>query len=342
VSELPRTASTSATSEGPDLRGIGTSALAAALSVLDLSDCEREMLVRATVNGKAATVPTQATEWRSEELQDAAEALAHDGLVRSGHRNSVHAADDLVAATTHRARQEAAAADLRVRGRALALHTAIMSRCAVTPPALRRSDDLEADFRALLGEHRILINIYPTFLPRDPDFFNAPALAASQLAVGSKVESDVVSSRRLRLPAEQAFFAAQAAVRGSTINFADEVPLRLTLLDDRRVVVPSDPLDHEAGAWVIDEPNVVAHVGLQVSQFQAAAAPWAPPLTLVLSDRETQVIRLLARGLTDEGIAKRLRVTDRTVRRTVAALMTKFGVDSRFALAIECAKQALV
>jgi DNA-binding CsgD family transcriptional regulator len=321
------------------------SQLAAALSVLELGDCERELLVRATATGSAATIPSQGAEWDAKELAEAADALAHDGLVQRGRDdNVVRRADDLRSATTVRARREGARAASRLGARSIASHAAIMSRCTTPPRPLRQSGDLEADFRALLVTHRIVINAYPSFLPRNPDleFFNAAALAATRLTAGLKVEADVVSSRRLRMPVECEFFAAQAAVPGSSIAVADDVAIRLTLLDDSRAVIPLDPLDHEAGGWVIDDPEAVAQVGLQLSQYQAASAPWIPPRIPLLSQRETQVIQLLAQGLTDDGIARRLRVTDRTVRRTVAELMAKLGVESRFALAVECARHALV
>lgn len=44
-----------------------------------------------------------------------------------------------------------------------------------------------------------------------------------------------------------------------------------------------------------------------------------------LTDRETQVLRLLADGHTQTAIARRLAVTDRTIRRITAALYTKLG-----------------
>jgi DNA-binding CsgD family transcriptional regulator len=325
--------------------GARASDLAAALSVLDLDDCEREVLVRATVNGSTATVPSQAAEWQSQELRDAADALANDGLVRTGADDTVvHVAEDLLSATTDRARREGARVAEALRARAVALHSAIMSRCSGTPRPLRQSDDQEADFRDVILGHRIVINVYPSYLPQNPDLetLNVASLAATRDAAGSRVEFDIVSSRRLRMPMERDYFTEQASVPGSTVVMADEVPIRMTLLDRRLVVVPMDPLDHEAGAWVIDEPDVVAQVGLHMSQHQAEAKPWAPCTSPELSDREKHVIRLLARGLTDDSIARRLLVTDRTVRRTVSDLMTKLGADSRFALAIECAKQALI
>jgi DNA-binding NarL/FixJ family response regulator len=61
-----------------------------------------------------------------------------------------------------------------------------------------------------------------------------------------------------------------------------------------------------------------------------------------LSHREALVVRLLSAGLTDEAIGRRLKIADRTVRRIVAHLLAKLGVDSRFELAVECARRNLV
>ncbi|MFB7292574.1 LuxR C-terminal-related transcriptional regulator [Actinacidiphila glaucinigra] len=46
--------------------------------------------------------------------------------------------------------------------------------------------------------------------------------------------------------------------------------------------------------------------------------------------RHREVVRLLASGLTDEAIGRKLGLSDRTVRRIVAELMQQIGADSRF------------
>jgi DNA-binding CsgD family transcriptional regulator len=320
------------------------SQLAAALSVLELGDCERELLVRATATGSAATIPSQGAEWDAKELTEAADALAHDGFVTRHSNGVLAAADDLLIPTVERARREASKAVDSLVEKAKAVHAGILSRCKLPPQSMRRSADQEADFRALLDGHRLVVNVFPSFLPdhRDFTYFNAPALESTRRESGSRIERDVVSSRRLSLPTQIDFFAAHTSVASASVTVARDVPLRLTLIDGNRAVVPIDPLDHVAGGWVIDDESAVAQVGLHVAEQMATSEPWHAALRLYVTDREVQVIRLLAAGLTDEGIARRLHITDRTVRRIVAELMAKLGVDSRFALAVECARHALV
>jgi DNA-binding CsgD family transcriptional regulator len=66
---------------------------------------------------------------------------------------------------------------------------------------------------------------------------------------------------------------------------------------------------------------------------------WAGSTDLILEDmigapgsgsRHREVVRLLASGLTDEAIARKLGLSDRTVRRIVADLMQQIGAESRF------------
>lgn len=61
-----------------------------------------------------------------------------------------------------------------------------------------------------------------------------------------------------------------------------------------------------------------------------------------LSDRELEVLRLVAQGLTDEEIAIRLTLSPHTVHRHVANVRTKLGVTSRAAAAVWAAEQQLL
>jgi DNA-binding NarL/FixJ family response regulator len=49
----------------------------------------------------------------------------------------------------------------------------------------------------------------------------------------------------------------------------------------------------------------------------------------LLSKREEEVLRLVAEGLTNKEIARRLIVTENTVKTYVTSLFNKLGVDSR-------------
>jgi len=53
-----------------------------------------------------------------------------------------------------------------------------------------------------------------------------------------------------------------------------------------------------------------------------------------LSDRERELIALLARGHTDVSAAAAMRVSARTVTNIMRNLMDRFGVDNRFQLGL--------
>ena len=48
-----------------------------------------------------------------------------------------------------------------------------------------------------------------------------------------------------------------------------------------------------------------------------------------LSEREREILRLLASGLTNAGIAERLCLAEGTVRNHVTSILGKLGVDDR-------------
>ncbi|MGL5081836.1 MAG: helix-turn-helix domain-containing protein [Microcoleaceae cyanobacterium] len=57
------------------------------------------------------------------------------------------------------------------------------------------------------------------------------------------------------------------------------------------------------------------------------------PLTPVtLSDRELQVVELVASGLTNQEIAEQLEISKRTVDNHISNILTKTGTDNRVAL----------
>ena len=50
-----------------------------------------------------------------------------------------------------------------------------------------------------------------------------------------------------------------------------------------------------------------------------------------LTEREEEVLDLVAKGLTNDAIARRLYLSDKTVRNYVSTLFTKLGVSDRAA-----------
>ncbi|MDQ1725381.1 MAG: hypothetical protein QOG52_2409 [Frankiaceae bacterium] len=318
-------------------------AVSVALSVLDLSPCESELLARAQISGSAATTPSQTSEWSRTELSDAADSLQHVGLLDRGDSpSSVVLGADVELATTGKAIRDGIAPYSAERREQL--HGAIMRRVVGDPVRFGASGDLEREFLDVIQGHRVFLNSYPARVFEWPREEGDRALGAINETPEISVQ-DVVSSGRLRVGAEIAFFRAVDRFPNCSVGVADDVPLRLTLLDDGAAVIPLDPhAPPRAGGWVIRDPEAVAQVALQLAMLLAESKPLAVAgrAPIELAPREALIVRLLSAGLTDEAIGRRLKIADRTVRRIVAHLLAKLGVDSRFELAVECARRNLV
>jgi len=88
--------------------------------------------------------------------------------------------------------------------------------------------------------------------------------------------------------------------------------------------------DTAAGKTPVD-PNVAGKLFAQV--VQGIALP-DPSIAKDLSEREREVLGLLARGMTNAEIAKRLYLSEGTVRNYVSAILTKLDVPDRTQAAV--------
>ena len=121
---------------------------------------------------------------------------------------------------------------------------------------------------------------------------------------------------------------------GVQVRTAPLVPPRMILFDRSVALVPLDPTTSSRGAVIIRQPGVLALLIALFEQNWDLATPLqeshARDNSTGLTDEEHELLRILARGLTDEAAAKRLGVSLRTVRRRMESLMTRLGANSRF------------
>ena len=61
-----------------------------------------------------------------------------------------------------------------------------------------------------------------------------------------------------------------------------------------------------------------------------------------LDEEETELVRLLAEGLVLDAVARRLSVSERTVRRRIRALCDRFGVDTPVQVVVIAARSGLL
>ncbi|NKI43168.1 helix-turn-helix transcriptional regulator [Streptomyces physcomitrii] len=122
---------------------------------------------------------------------------------------------------------------------------------------------------------------------------------------------------------------------GIQVRTAPQVPVTMALVDDSTSAVFVDQGEDAAhGTQTVsfsrcpDTVDVLHYLflGLWEEAAPLVVENWAPPE----DDQSQEVLRMLARGLTDEQIAHRLDVSKRTVSRTVAKLMRELNARSRF------------
>ena len=85
-------------------------------------------------------------------------------------------------------------------------------------------------------------------------------------------------------------------------------------------------------------PTVVRKLMSQVASQPAAAQQFAPDLT----QREIEVLRLVAEGMSNREIAAKLVISEKTVKTHISSLLSKLGQEDRTRLAILAIKKGLV
>jgi DNA-binding NarL/FixJ family response regulator len=98
-----------------------------------------------------------------------------------------------------------------------------------------------------------------------------------------------------------------------------------------------------AGGEALLAPSVTRRLISEFALLRPAAAASAPPVALAaLTPRETQVLRLIAEGLSNPEIAARLVVSEETVKTHVSRVLAKLGLRDRTQAVITAYESGLV
>lgn len=138
-------------------------------------------------------------------------------------------------------------------------------------------------------------------------------------------------------------YATWLASKGGATRTAPVLPMRMILCDDTAAVVPIDPADSKRGAYLLHYPSMLRALGelFELIWQQATPLGVAPstPAEGTPTKRELALLKMLATGLTDEGIARKMGVSLRTVRRNTAALFERLGAQGRFQAGAEAVRR---
>ncbi|NML50200.1 helix-turn-helix transcriptional regulator [Streptomyces sp. R302] len=121
--------------------------------------------------------------------------------------------------------------------------------------------------------------------------------------------------------------------RGAQIRTVPVLPTRMIITDRSTAVIPVDSDDTAAGAVVLTGQGTLTALCALFETTWAAAQPLGEAGARNpqgLTGPEATTVQLLSEGYTDEAIAKRLGVSQRTARRIATDLMERLGARSRF------------
>ncbi len=85
---------------------------------------------------------------------------------------------------------------------------------------------------------------------------------------------------------------------------------------------------------------IVVHTSLPL--LSHPAAPTLLPMPDILTNRELEVLRLVAEGLPNKQIALKLNVSEHTIKFHINAIMGKLGVQSRTEAVVRATRQGLI
>ncbi|MFC0623869.1 helix-turn-helix transcriptional regulator [Kribbella deserti] len=128
------------------------------------------------------------------------------------------------------------------------------------------------------------------------------------------------------------------ALGGVDVRTMPEVPIDALVIDGSIAVLPAD--SSTGNVLVLRLPSVVTTATELFERIWPVAVPLAagdPPTDADVTDRERDLLRLLALGATDEVTAAQLGISVRTVRRSMAQLMHRLGARSRFQAGVKAA-----
>lgn len=203
--------------------------------------------------------------------------------------------------------------------RVAALEVLVLARCAAGQP-----DEAEASANELASVAEMVDT--NCLLAAASHSRGIVALASGDAATANDHLRDALDRyERARLPYEASVVALDRASAMRTLGRT-----QAALTEARRALDALRDLGAEGQA---QRAETMVH--------ELAGTPEGASAKGVLSPRETQVLDLLARGLSNQQIADELTLSRHTVRRHVSNVLTKLGVDSRTAAAAHAFKRKL-
>jgi DNA-binding CsgD family transcriptional regulator len=175
------------------------------------------------------------------------------------------------------------------------------------------------------------------------------AMAASaprnQLAMEHGVTIRCIYQDSFRNDAATLAYARWLTELGGRARTLPTVPMLLIVVDRAVALLPRVVGDPDSGALEVRTPALVSALLDYFETLWSIADPFGDVRHKEMtptSGTTRELLHLLARGATDEAIARKLGLSTRTVRRLMSELMASLGATSRFQAGVEAANRGWV
>jgi DNA-binding CsgD family transcriptional regulator len=259
---------------------------------------------------------------------DAAEPLPLTDAIEAGWRHREREAEEFRAVIGDRAEAQ------------LAYLMTVADDMGADVGEVRSSND-DAWYLGIIRTAKHVISAVPPVPPpavRRTGSWRREEIVPTEMFAPGAILTTTYDPSRLRQFRDLACSAAEAReLPGSTINQRD-APLRVSTVDADMTLLPAQP----PGASGITVVRSERFATFAREFIMRDARPVRIDPTPELDSLAAAVLRLLAGGAKDDTIARKLAVSDRTVRRVIADLMSQLSAESRFQLGLRAARTGLI
>jgi DNA-binding CsgD family transcriptional regulator len=126
---------------------------------------------------------------------------------------------------------------------------------------------------------------------------------------------------------------------GEDARVLADLPVKLIIGDDHAALLVPEPALGLDGALVVHASGLLNALSGVFETLWTLGVPVTASDGAQLSDRDRTILTLMAAGVTDDAIARRLRLSRRTVVRRITALLDRLGATTRFQAGVQAANR---
>ncbi|BBB00055.1 putative erythropoiesis-stimulating protein [Actinacidiphila reveromycinica] len=207
-----------------------------------------------------------------------------------------------------------------------------------------RRREFVRDFDATVTE--VVSSMHPGPLP--PPELLEHSLDSDRAFIEKNIRVRALYGQSVNSGPRQRKYLTDLAAAGAEVRLIPQVPFDLLVADGHTALTRADPSDPDGPAVVIRGPVLVRSYLAMYEDCWLRAVPHSMKVTpgedagRELTEQHRTTLRLLANGLTDERIARKLGVSLRTVSRLVSEVMRYLEAESRFQAGVLAATNDLI